>query len=231
MSEKNKKTKEEIFEIVIVILLGITAVFMAWASWISSLHGGNQATNYATSNNLAADGNSRWNEAVQSMTQDMITWNTISDLLIEISFADENGDTASVEKNQWKLDQIIADNTTDEFKTAIDWAMEQEEYASPFEMEGYSESYFEDAQACLDKSEAVLKQGEEDNKNGDAFGLVTVIYSVVLFLLGIVSTFKSFINKLAVTGISIVAFVLATIYMSAIPMPTGFQLFGFFGIQ
>lgn len=35
----------------------------AWATWIGSLHGGNQATNYTKSNNVAAEGNSMYNEA------------------------------------------------------------------------------------------------------------------------------------------------------------------------
>lgn len=58
---KQKRSKEEVLEIIIAIFLGVTALATAWASWIGSLHGGNQATNYTTSNNLAADGNSRYN--------------------------------------------------------------------------------------------------------------------------------------------------------------------------
>ena len=59
---KKKGISEEKLELIIAILLGVTAILTAWASWISSLHGGNQATNYTTSNNISADGNSRWNE-------------------------------------------------------------------------------------------------------------------------------------------------------------------------
>ena len=59
MSEtKTKKSKEQIIEILTAVFLGITALATAWASWIGSLHGGNQSTNYTTSNNLSAEGNS-----------------------------------------------------------------------------------------------------------------------------------------------------------------------------
>ena len=46
-TNKKKRSKDEILEIVVVVLLGLTALLTAWATWIGSLHGGNQATNYA----------------------------------------------------------------------------------------------------------------------------------------------------------------------------------------
>ena len=56
MSEtKTKKSREQIIEILTAVFLGITALATAWASWIGSLHGGNQSTNYTTSNNLSAE--------------------------------------------------------------------------------------------------------------------------------------------------------------------------------
>ena len=61
--EKPRRSKEDILEIIIAVFLGVTALATAWASWIGSLHGGNMSTNYTKSNNLAADGNARWNEA------------------------------------------------------------------------------------------------------------------------------------------------------------------------
>lgn len=70
-STPKKRSKEDVLEIVIALFLGITALATAWASWIGSLHGGNMSTNYTRSNNLAADGNARWNEASQAMMQDM----------------------------------------------------------------------------------------------------------------------------------------------------------------
>ena len=42
---KQRRSKEDILEIIIAIFLGITALATAWASWIGSLHGGNMSTN------------------------------------------------------------------------------------------------------------------------------------------------------------------------------------------
>ena len=229
MSEnKTKKTKEEMIEILTAVFLGITALATAWASWIGSLHGGNQATNYTTSNNLSAEGNSMYNEASQNLMQDMILWNDITGVRIDYTFAEENGDVSETEKLEWKLDKLLNDNCSDELYEAILWADEQDEDVSPFDKEGFVESYFAEAQDKIAEADALLEQGKKDNANGDAFGLVTVIYSVVLFMLGIVGMFKNIPNRMFILIVAMVAFVFATVYMFTIPMPTGFSLGSFF---
>ena len=81
---KKSFLNENSLEIITVILLGITALLTAWASYVGSIHGGNQATNYATSNNISSDGNSLYNSAVQTLSQDMSIWNTIASYEVEI---------------------------------------------------------------------------------------------------------------------------------------------------
>lgn len=236
---KNEKSKKKVFftegriELITAIFLGITALTTAWATWIGSLHGGNQATNYTMSNNLASEGNSMYNEAAQYVMSDLMIWNDINDLSIEYTFALENGDETTAEKCEWKLEQIMTDNCTDEFLEAINWALDQEEYVTPFEYQYedgtyYLDTYYADALDTLAEAEDLLEQGKLDNAHGDAFGLVTVIYSIVLFLLGIVGIFKNIPNRKLVLIIAIVAFLVATIYMFTIPMPTGFNFASYF---
>ena len=38
---KKKPDMDKLTELIIVIMLGVTALLTAWASWIGSLHGGN----------------------------------------------------------------------------------------------------------------------------------------------------------------------------------------------
>jgi hypothetical protein len=220
-------------ELIVVILLGITALLTAWASWIGSLHGGNQATAYATSNNLASEGNSEYNAGIQTFMSDMMLYNEVNALMIDLAFAEEQGDDTEVERISWKLDELENKSVSPELAEAIEWSVNQEnetgEYTSPFDKEGFVESYFGAANELLEQSETELQKGQKANEDGDAFGLVTVIYSVVLFLLGITGTFKSDKNQIAVTAISCAAFLIATIYMFTIPMPEGFSFGGFFG--
>lgn len=225
---KEKKTKDEVLEIAIVILLGITALLTAWASWIGALHGGNQATNYTRSNNIAADGNSRWNQAAQLLSEDMVLWNEISGLQIDLSFAQEKGNTAEAERLEFRLEHLYADNVSADLEAAIAWADKQPEYVSPFEMEGFIESYFTDASAILEEAETVLQAGQADNTNGDTYGMVTVIYSMVLFLLGIAGPFKSLTNKFVLVVLSTIGMIVTTIFMMTLPLPTGFDFLAFF---
>ena len=223
-----KGISEEKLEIIIAVLLGVTAILTAWAGWIGSLHGGNQATNYTQSNNLSAMGNSMYNEAAQSYMQDMLLWNQISDYMFDIEIANANGRTAEAALIEEKVQTLIYDNCTEEFAAAIEWSTEQEEYATPFEKEGYVDSYFAEANEVLAEADALLEEGKQDNANGDAYGLVTVIYSLVLFLLGIVGIFKKIPNRVLILVFACVCLVIATVYMITIPMPTGFNLASFF---
>ncbi len=102
--------------------------------------------------------------------------------------------------------------------------------SSPFEVEGMTDKYFEESNNLIAQSQELLEEGKRDNRNGDAYNLVNVIYSVVLFLLGIVGVFKNLPNRVVVLFIAIAGVVLATIYMFTIPLPTGFNILSFFGM-
>ncbi len=244
----NKKTRDwdTIIEFIIVIMLGITALLTAWASWISSLHGGNQSTNYTTSNNLASEGNSEYNAGVQQMNQNMMLWNDISDMQMEILFAQNADDQLTVEKTCYQLFYKLDENLSEDMGNAVGWSISEDDYdnptatildwmdtpesmTSPFFDQAYVDTYFEKANDLLEQSTQALEQGREDNSNGDAFGLVTVIFSVVLFLLGIANSFKNKKTKHAVVVISFAALVIAVIYMTTLPLPTGFSMSTFLG--
>lgn len=240
--QNKKRSKEDILEIVIALFLGITALATAWASWIGSLHGGNMSTNYTRSNNLAADGNARWNEASQSLMQDMQIWNQISDYEVEILYANETGNVDQAYESAYKIMYICADNLTEEMAAMIDYDFDfeaediidwvtynEKSTVSPFGDEDFIEGYYSDAREVLAESEAILVEGQADNTKGDTYNLVTVIYSVVLFMLGIVGTFRRLPNRVFLTGVAITGFLFATVYMFTIPFPTGFDFFSYFG--
>lgn len=231
--KKLKKTPDEILELLVVIMLGVTAILTAWSSWVSALHGSNQAENYTTSNNLAAEGNSEYNSGVQLMMQDMLLYNEINNLSIDLHFAQQRGDSAAIENIQWKLDELMYNNMSEEMYNAYDWAaLESEtrgETVSPFDKEDFVDSYFAAANELIYESDELLAQGNQDNLNSDAYGLSTVLYSVALFLLGITATFRNYKNKRAVFMVAMAAFLIATVYMLTVPMPTGFSFGNFLG--
>ena len=207
-------------ELFVAILLGITAVLTAYASWQSSLYGGNQATNYTKGTAAIGEANSMYNEAAQYIAQDMDTWNQISSLRIDLAFAQSKGDSAEQERLQYKLDQLMKDNATDEFAAAIEWADAQTDYASPFDKEGFLDTYYTKANEKYDEGEKLIEEGTKANNLGDKLGLVTVIFAVVLFMMGILGTLKNARTKIVITSVSIAALIFGVIMMLSVPMLT-----------
>lgn len=226
--EKNAlyEKQEKRLEIVIAIFLGLTALLVAWAGWIGSIHSGNQNDNYTMSNNYASAGSSEYNAASQYILQDMMVWNTIQDYLFEKAIAEYDNDYQKAQMLQDKVDHQIRKNCSEEFAEAINWAYEQDPAGtvSPFTKPGMIDGYYTKANELLEESMTYHEQGEEDSSNSDKYGLVGVVYSLVLFLLGIVGIFKRLPNRRLVFWVSIGLLVIATVYMCMIPLPTGFSL-------
>ena len=234
MSEETKIKKKQLFsestiEMLVAILLGITALLTAWASWIGSLHGGNQATNYTKSNNLASEGNAEYNAAFQDYLSDMMTWNTLMEYSFEQEIAEAEGDSIKASMIEEKINSYVDLNGSPILIDAV--GQMTDDMRSPFEVEGPVDRYYENANALLEESQELLEQGQRDNANGDAYNLVNVIYSVVLFMLGIVGIFKKLPCRTVVLFIAAAGLIVATIYMFTIPMPTGFNFGSFFAAK
>ena len=221
MNETTDKSSK-LLELLVAILLGITAVLTAYASWQGSLYGGNQASKYTEGTAIISEANSLYNSADQYISQDMQTWDKISDLRVDIAFAESKNDAAEVERLQYKLDKTMYEGVegNDEFKAAIEWADAQENYASPFDKEGYIGTYMADANAKYDEGQAKIKEGSEANALGDKLGLVTVVYAVVLFLLGMAAFFNGKGTRIVLLAVSVGGFIYATIMMFSVPMLT-----------
>ncbi|MBR4555370.1 MAG: hypothetical protein IKO27_07235 [Ruminococcus sp.] len=230
-SETKKKKSllsENAIEILVAVFLGITALLTAWASWIGSLHGGNQATNYTKSNNLASEGNSEYNAGLQDYLSDVMVWNTYNEYLFERDIAEANGNEEEVRLIEEKIENYLAQNGSQILQDAFEQMENDSSINSPFDISGMTDKYYEHANELLAESQELLEEGKKDNANGDSYNLVNVIYSVVLFMLGIVGVFRRLPNRAAVLCIAVVGLIATTIYMVTIPMPTGFSFSNFF---
>lgn len=235
--EKEKIKEKKIFlnekklGILVAILLGITTLLVAWAGWIGALHGGIQAINFTRSNNLAAEGNSEYNVAAQIYLSDLFTWNTILNLQIDMETAKEKGNEDEVKIIETKIQKILNSSCSPKLLEAISSTNLQEGTKSPFEKEDFVNGYFEKAKELLDKSQQVMEEGKQDNLRGDSYKLVTVIYSLVLFLLGIVGILKDLQSRKILFVFSVGILIFGIIYMFTIPMPTGFNITNFFNYK
>ncbi|MCL2002589.1 MAG: hypothetical protein FWG72_01130 [Oscillospiraceae bacterium] len=218
MQEKPKKALSEVLEFVVVVMLGITAVATAWSSWQGGLHGSQMDQKYTLANNLSGEANTMYNHGVSQMTQDMMLWNQLMGLGIDYAFAELRGDEEEIEKLDYKYTQIMSDSVSEEFAAAIEWTEGFEDYMSPFDNEDFVLSYFGAYAELYEESEAMMEAGNQNNTHSDNQGLVSVIYAVVLFLLGISASFKGVKEKYILLAVSGVGFVVATIFMFTIPI-------------
>ena len=227
-SVKGHARKERVLDTVTAVLLGAAALLMAWSTWMGSLHEGHEQIHFTESNNTAASAIAMYSDATQMVVQDVSIWSSIQNYVFDAEAAVEEGDELKLEIAQAKVD-ALEKMCSPELLAAIEWALETGK--SPFEMEGYSDSYYEEAKALAKEAQDILAAGRQDNVNSDRFGLATVMYSLVLFLLGIAGTFKRSQSRRMVVGTAVVLMVVAFVFMLSIPMPEGFSLFTYLGVS
>lgn len=159
---------------------------------------------------------------------DLMAWNTAIDYQLDAEVAKMKGNEEEAKIYEDKMHYFMQQNSSQILSDAMNQM--DDSMSSPFEVEGMTDKYFEESNNLIAQSQELLEEGKRDNRNGDAYNLVNVIYSVVLFLLGIVGVFKNLPNRVVVLFIAIAGVVLATIYMFTIPLPTGFNILSFFGM-
>lgn len=213
-------------ETIVAILLGVTTLLSAWASWIGHLHGGIQSINFTKSNHMASRGTAEYNLGMQAFLADYMAWNTLNDYYFDLEEAKAEGDQKKINLINNKIKTYKKENISDILSEGIKW-MDNNKKHSPFEMPGIEDKYFKSAQKNVEQSQKILDEGKRDNAKGDSYMLVTVLYSLTLFLLGIVGTFKNLPNRIAVLMIAVVCLVFAFVYMCTIPLPTGFEKMNF----
>ena len=224
--DKTAQTAKKL-ETIVAILLGVTTLLSAWASWIGHLHGGIQSINFTKSNNVASQGTTDYNIGMQAYFADYITWNTLRDYNYDLEVAQAEGNEQRARILKDKIERFKKENIVGILAEAVKW-MEENNEDNPFNMPEMADKYFLEAQQTVEESQNLLEEGKRDNTKGDSYLLVTVLYSLTLFLLGIINTFKNMPNKIAVLCIAFAILLFAFIYMCTIPLPTGFEKMNFF---
>ena len=228
IKDKKSLITSKRIETIVAVLLGVTTLLSAWASWIGHLHGGLQSINFTQSNNESAHGTAASNVGMQAYLADYMTWNTLRDYNYELEVANAEGDKEKAALIKEKIAKFKKQNVDGGILAeGIKW-MEENKEDDPFKMPGMAEKYLEEGSKEFNKSQELLEEGKRDNTKGDSYMLVTVIYSLTLFLLGIVNTFKNMSNRIVVLAIAIAFLVFAVVYMCTIPLPTGFEKMNFF---
>lgn len=234
---KGKTLRQKIADAVLnlntitAIMLALCALTTAWATWISDLHGSDQDSNYAMAQRLNTEANASYNLNAQTYIAAFNVWSYVYDANAQIAALEQQGDTQTAAAKREAMNNYIETNCPDyaNFKGAIYTALEKGGTATPFD-EYPQESFFKESEDLSNQATQVREDGDWNNLASDSFGLVSLLYSLCLFLFGLVGFYKHLVQRRVVFGVGVVVFCIATVYMISLPMPVNFNLANYFSL-
>lgn len=208
--EPEKATK---LEIIITVLLGLTTILGAFAAYCSALWGGEMQSNYTQSVTVTNHGNTIYLEALSDLNSFEV--NDMKDDIIYSQWKDntEKGDTEDAAYFFTKLSPGLQKDLSEDPKDVSEYDKEQSAYLDSIM------ARMDEADHHNDSAKVLLTKGNGANKYGDDFTLCTVLFTVVLFFLGLASlkTHSTMQKTYVMLGVAI--FVLSLIRMVTIPFP------------
>jgi ABC-type multidrug transport system fused ATPase/permease subunit len=202
-NKKEKTNLEHKIEISSAILLAVVIVCIAWSSYQSTLWGGVMTFKIRESNS--------------NMQQFMI--NTIqqgqysvADVILFTEYID------AISSGDQELADFYFQRLRPEFKPAVQAWLDMEPFENPFVMQEYKRISSDKAEECRRESSKILQEALQANTNSDNFILVVVIYSSVLFVLGILDKITTIRLRLMLFSVALAMFSIATINMFSLPL-------------
>ena len=220
------------FNTLVAIMLAICALTTAWATWIGDLHGSDQDSSYAKAERLNTEANSSYNLNAQLYVAVFNLWTHIYDLNMEIKSLESAGDTQGANAKREQMNSYIETNCPDyeNFKSAVYTALEKGGTATPFD-EYPQSSFFADSEKLAEEAAQARENGNRCNLANDSYGLVSVLYSLCLFLFGMVGFYKQRLPRRVVFSVGVVVFIVATAYMLSLPLPDNFDFANYFKLS
>lgn len=217
------------FNTIVAIMLAICALTTAWASWIGDLHQSDQDSNYAKAERLNAEANSSYSLNTQLYVAAFNLWTNVYDMNLDIKSLESAGDAQAAAAKREQMNAYIETNCPDfqNFKDAVYAALEKGGAATPFD-EYPQSSFFANSEKLAEEATQAREDGNRCNLANDSYGLVSVFYSLCLFLFGMVGFYKHDASKRIVFAVGVVFFAVATVYMLSLPLPDNFDFANYF---
>ena len=211
------------------IMLTLCALTAAWATWVGGLHASDQEANYAKADRLNNEASASYNLNAQIYTAAFNVWTYVYAENQEIQALEQAGDSQTAATKKQALDNYIETNCPvyENFTEAIYTALEKGGTATPFD-EYSQESFYADSEELANQATKVREEGDKNNLAHDSFGLVSLLYSLCLFLFGMLGFYKERTMKKVVFAVGVAVFVGATIYMLSLPLPDNFNFANYF---
>ncbi|HRE41676.1 MAG TPA: hypothetical protein PLG90_10100 [Ignavibacteria bacterium] len=208
-----KDEKATKLEVIITVLLGVATVLGALAAYFAALWGGNQQSSYAQSISETNHANTVYLEALNELSQFEI--DELSDDVVYSEWKEnlEKGDIIDAEYFFSKLSESLQKDLQENPNDLTEYEKEM------IEKEKSIRARFEEADERFDSADELMKKGNEANGYGDDFTLCTVLFTVVLFFLGLASLKTKESLQKAYVGIGGFILLFTVIRMLTLPFP------------
>lgn len=211
--EIKREGKVSKLEVVITILLGVATILGATAAYFAALCGGEQSSNYTKSISETSHANTIYLEALNEYSSF-----ELGDLKDDIIYTQwkENVNKGDKEDAQYfftKLSEGLQKDLTDNPADISEYEKEQGEKLKSIM------TRFDESEENHIKADKLMQIGQEANKNGDEFTLCTVLFTVVLFFLGLASLKTKDRTQKAYVIIACIVLLFSIIRLVTIPFP------------
>jgi hypothetical protein len=196
-------------DIFIVILLGIVSTATAWSGVQSSLHGGvsdEALTNYQLT---LADANNMWITSEVKYRDDLTVWKDKQVRLI----------IDGISEDDIYSDLQTSNGSYEFYDTAMTCLLANRTSQLP-DCKPYMDSLYQPISVVEAEAESVLRESEKAGKHSDRLQMLTALFAVALFMLGIASIIKRQVMIAALAIFSIVLSIFGIILLASIPVLT-----------
>jgi hypothetical protein len=199
-------------EVTITVLLGLATVLGAFAAYCAALWGGNQQSYYTQSLAETNRANTIYLEALNDLTA--FEMNDFKDDIIYSEWKKNN------ERNDpdapyffSKLSEGLQKDLKDNPSDISEYEKEQSERLAEID------TRFKHSEDTLKSAGNLLQKGQDSNKYGDDFTLCTVLFTIVLFFLGLASLKTKQSQQKAFVIMACVVLLLSIVKMVTVPFP------------
>jgi len=192
-----------------LLLMGIATLGTSWSGFQASLWNGKQTFRLADANRLGRL------SSKNEMTGNQLR---IVDVALFVEYA-----RAYTEGND-KLSEFLLARMRPEFQPAMNaWLatkplQNRDAPRTPFAMPEYHLTVDDQAQQQAEQADLKSQEARQANRDSDTYTLLTVLFSISLFLAGLVTGFEESVAMLATLGLSFTLIVSAISILIALPI-------------
>jgi hypothetical protein len=177
--DNNKIVQKFSNSLLIVVMLGLVSTTAAWAAIQSSLHGGragDASSEYAV---VLADANNMWITAEVKYRDDLTVW---KDKQVRVLLE-------GMDKNNFYTDVRTSNGSSELYEFAMPCFIENPETWLP-DCKPYINALYDPYQKRFADSDYWLSEAETEGKHSNTLQMLTGLFAVALFLLGITAVMQ-----------------------------------------